>query len=668
MTPAPDPSAAPPELTLAAGLLPALDAPDATAAQLTLAVELAQIAVWRHDLRAERMYYNPRGFQVLGMPYRAEGLSIDEVRHHIHPDDLPAVLATARLALHSGTPTDMHARYRRSDGVWRHILTRRTLQRDTAGQPLAFVGVALDLTDQVEQQRQAADTAHRLDIATAAAGIGVWSRDTETEEAHWNTQMYRLCGRAPERGPPTREEWIALMHPDDRAQMGTARSQLMASKDGMVEHEYRMLQPDGEVRWLVNRARLEHWNGRAMIFGATIDVTERRQVEAARREAMAAQRLNDARAQMLGRVSHELRTPLNAILGFTQLLELDALAPAAEPTSQAREAALQNQLLKLRHIRNASEHLLSLVNEVLDLSSIEAGQLQLQAERVDLDGLVGEVLAEVGTRAQARGVALFAQTAGLSVSADRGRLHQVLHKLLEHRLPLVPDGGEIHLLAVVEGAEVRLGIADNGHALTPAQQLQLFDPFGRLGATGGDTDAGVNLALAKALMACMGGRIDLDSSAQGGTRFELWLPHAVEADAPVEKPVPAALPAGRVLYIEDNPVNVILVEELIAQRGGLALSCAATGQDGVEQARALRPDLVLIDMQLPDIDGFEVLRRLRADPLTATTSCIALSANAMPDDVARAMAAGFDDYWTKPIRFSRFLAGLDGLFPRAPAA
>jgi CheY-like chemotaxis protein len=173
------------------------------------------------------------------------------------------------------------------------------------------------------------------------------------------------------------------------------------------------------------------------------------------------------------------------------------------------------------------------------------------------------------------------------------------------------------------------------------------------------------------LMACMGGRIDLDGSARQGNRFVLTLASA-GSDGRLPLATSAAEPAarrtpGKVLYIEDNPVNVILVEELIAQRGDLSLCCEVTGAQGVARAQELHPDLVLIDMQLPDFDGFEVLRQLRAHPATAHSRCIALSANAMPDDVALALAAGFDDYWTKPIRFNRFLEGLDGIFPR-PAA
>ena len=647
-------------------------APEASA-QLELAIDLARVTIWRHDLLSDRIHHNPRGFEVLGLPYRSDGMPIDEVRRLIHPDDVAAVVEAAQRTLTSDGPVDVHARYRRSDGAWRHALTRRVVQRDAEGRPCAFLGVALDLTDQVEEQRHAAETAHRLDIAASAAGIGVWSRDTTTEEAHWNSQMFRLCGRDPALGPPTREDWVdTLMHPDDRARMRHAREDMFDAGDRLVEHEYRIIRPDGEVRWLVNLARLETWNGRTMIFGATLDITERRQAEATQREALAAQRLNEARSHLLARVSHELRTPLNAILGFTQLLELDALRPPSGAAPGAHQPDDQ-RLVKLSQIRHASEHLLTLVNEVLDLSSIEAGQLHLHPRPVGLDEVLGEALGGAAAAARARAVSLDGHAQGQVVMADRARLLQVLVKLIDHRLPHVPAGGLLQLQAEADGDEVRIAVIDDGDALTPAQQLQLFEPFGRLAAPGSpDLDTGVNLALVKALMACMGGRIALGDAGPAGARIVLTLPRAGTAAADTAlAAVPAqeasAPAAGKVLYIEDNPINVILVEELIAQRGGLELACESTGEEGVARAREMRPDLVLIDMQLPDFDGFEVLRRLRADPLTASTNCIALSANAMPDDVARALAAGFDDYWTKPIRFGRFLAGLDGLFPRSLA-
>jgi PAS domain S-box-containing protein len=635
--------------------------------QLGLAVELAGLSIWRHDLLSNRLHYNARGFEVLGLPYRPEGLMLDEVRALTHPDDVPAVIASAQHTLETGQPTTVPARYRRSDGSWRHAVMRRALQRDAGGQPVAFLGVAMDLTDQVVDQLRRAEESHRLNNATASAGVGVWSRDMLSDEAHWNSQMYRLCGRDAALGPPSLAVWVEeIIHPEDRAPMQAAWQTLSDAGDRVVEQEYRVRRADGELRWLVDLARLEHWNGRAMIFGATLDVTERRQAEAVQRDALAARRLGEIRSQLLARVSHELRTPLNAILGFTQLLEIDAGTPSPDDV-QARQ-----RLFRLGHIRQASEQLLTLVNEVLDLSRIEAGLFELKLVPVALDDVLAEVLASQGASMKAQQVQLDARMGGLVVDADRSRLVQVLDKLISHRLAQLPAGGAMSLQADAAGAEVRLVLTDDGHALTPAQQLQLFEPFGRLGnGAGNEPDTGLNLALVKALMACMGGRIDLDGSTRQGNRFVLTLAGA-GSDGRLRLATSAAEPAarrtpGKVLYIEDNPVNVILVEELIAQRGDLSLCCEVTGAQGVARAQELHPDLVLIDMQLPDFDGFEVLRQLRAHPATAHSRCIALSANAMPDDVALALAAGFDDYWTKPIRFNRFLEGLDGIFPR-PAA
>ncbi|GAP35614.1 hybrid sensor histidine kinase/response regulator [Piscinibacter sakaiensis] len=774
---------------------------DEASAQLALALELGEIVVWRHDLASDRLYYNPRGYEVLAMPYRPEGLSLAEVRALIHPDDLPAVVDAAREALVHDVPTDMAARYRRSDGSWRHVLTRRVLQRDGAGRPLAFLGVALDITRQREVRQQADRLQRQLENAASAAGIGMWTRDPQSDETHWDPETYRLYGRAPALGPPSREDWLqTYVHPDDRERMRALRARQLAAPEQVFEHEFRVIRGDGELRWFAQRVRLEPWEGRALVFGATLDVTERRRAdqalrdandrvalatraagigtwevdlrsgevrwdaqmyalrglpapagevapalspaqlrtalahpdelalvleanrrsiergamasyefrvrwpdgsyrwlasrsvpvyddagravrqigvnldiqesvdaETARREALAAQRQSEAKSQFLARMSHELRTPLNAILGFTQLLERDAEAgAAAEPAAQ--------RLAKLRHVRQAADHLLALVNEVLDLARIESGTLQIEPVPVALDPLVAEVLDSLAAEAAAGGVVLVAETAGFGVRADRERLRQALTRLLAHRIRHLAPGSQVRVAAAGDGSDAVLAVADDGQALTADQQLQLFEAFGRHGPDG--TDVAMSLALVKALLTSMAGRIEVDSAPGRGTRFMLWLPQAAvgagiaatlaQAGQPgAEAADPAPARPGRVLYIEDNTVNVLLVEELIAQRGRLELRSAPTGEAGVLEARSWLPDLVLIDMQLPDFDGFEVLRRLRADTATAGLRCIALSANAMPEDVQRALASGFDDYWTKPIRFASFLAGLDALFPPA---
>jgi CheY-like chemotaxis protein len=267
----------------------------------------------------------------------------------------------------------------------------------------------------------------------------------------------------------------------------------------------------------------------------------------------------------------------------------------------------------------------------------------------------------------------------LSVGANGGiarvdpkRMRQVLINLFTNAIKYNRRGGEVLIETRPDGEQVRLVVRDTGRGLTRDQVAHLFEPFNRLGIESeGIEGTGIGLTIVKALVEGMGGTIAVSSKYRQGTVFEVALP---AAGAPPESaPLPAAEPpvatrprgerSGRVLYIEDNAVNVMLVEEIVKGLSGLAFAAEPTGAQGVARARTWKPDLILVDLQLPDYDGYEVLRRLRAQPETARVPCIALSANAMPDDIARGRAAGFVDYWTKPIDFKLFIAALDRMFP-----
>jgi hypothetical protein len=545
--------------------------------QLNMAVDLARLAIWRHDLQSGRMVYNERAWEVVALPPRAEGLHIDEVRALIHPDDLPGVTASAERALTSDRPTDMQARYRRSDGSWRDVLTRRVVQRDVNGQPVAFLGVALDITEQVQEQRESAVLAARL-----------------------------------------------------QASQSEQRAALQALRDA---HE-----------------------------------------RGAQAKAMA-RRESEAKSQFMARMSHELRTPLNAVLGFTQLLLADA--------GRVDAATLQ---LRLGHIRAAGQHLLSLINDVLELSSLDSGELTLNSQPVPLPALVEGTLPLVESLAAQHGVQLLLGPLAGTAQADPTRLRQVLLNLLSNAIKYNRAGGRVRVGAgLVPGAdgrpEVELEVADTGRGIDDAQRALVFEPFNRLGLEReGIEGTGIGLAIVKALSERMGGHVQLDSRVGEGSVFVVRLPAALDASEATSPTAPAAPPPaprppapsplaagratrqGRLLYIEDNPVNVLLVRELIALRPALTLQVAIDGASGVELARTLLPDLVLVDMQLPDFDGHEVLRRLRADPATAALPCVALSANAMPDDIERALHAGFADYWTKPLDLKGFMDALDARF------
>jgi CheY-like chemotaxis protein/anti-sigma regulatory factor (Ser/Thr protein kinase) len=396
-------------------------------------------------------------------------------------------------------------------------------------------------------------------------------------------------------------------------------------------------------------------------IGVNWDVTDAKEAEAARQQTAVAERASQAKSQFLARMSHELRTPLNAVLGFTQLLQVDEPDPA--------------RCAKLGHIRSAGDHLLTLIDGVLDLSSLEAGSLRLDPQPLELNGLVEQALPLVAALAQRQGVRLVTGEIDGVAHADRTRTLQVLVNLLTNGIKYNRPGGEVHISARAEGDQVRLTVSDSGRGMSAAQLERLFEPFNRLGAErDGIEGTGIGMTIVNALVTGMGGRIEVRSAPGAGSSFEVTLPRA-NADAGTGPDAEPALTApmrlegqrGQLLYIEDNPVNVMLVEELVHGLSGLAVASETTGAAGVARATLLQPDLVLVDMQLPDFDGFEVLRRLRAQPQTAQIPCVALSANAMPEDIDRALQAGFDDYWTKPIDFKAFLAALEARFPSSTA-
>ena len=760
--------------------------------QLQMAVELGKISIWRHDLRTDRMFCSEQGFELLGMPARPEGHLVDEVRSYIHPDDLPAVLSSAHAALNTGEPVDIETRYRRADGSWRYVLTRRVVERDDGGRPIAFLGVALDMTERLENMRHAEELARRLDAASRAAGVGIWTMTLEPSHTDWNEQMFVLFDHFTPPDVPTFGRWLAeSVHPDDRDRIGKAARDYLVHGEGAFEIEFRTLQRDGSTRWVVMRAHVdcnaraprrvfgvamdvterhealdalreasrraafithqagigtwesnvagdgERWDARmfelrglpagdrppnreeriAMVHpddvalvidwrqrgeagaptsyecrirladgsyrwlasrsavvvddagrpirrvGANWDITESKNADLARQQAVLAAREIDAKSQFLSRMSHELRTPLNAVLGFTQILQIEA-----------RRSGSSDQLAKLEHIRSAGDHLLSLINDVLDLSSLESGELRLSMRPVDVAALVAEALPLVQGLAEQHGVELEVRDGGGIAHADPTRLRQVLINLLSNAIKYNRRGGRVVIATGSDGDRARLVVQDTGRGLAREQLASLFEPFNRFGVEHeGIEGTGIGLTIVKALVDGMGGSIEVSSKLGTGTTFEVRLPAASALpDDGREETAPQAVPAvegsepkraGTILYIEDNPVNVLLVEELVKTIGGLTTASEPTGSAGVARARELQPDLVLIDLQLPDFDGYEVLRRLRADPATKAIRCVALSANAMPEDIERGLAAGFADYWTKPIDFALFIAALKVLFP-----
>lgn len=389
-------------------------------------------------------------------------------------------------------------------------------------------------------------------------------------------------------------------------------------------------------------ARMEH---ASMLLAARSAETEQ-----AYREA---ERASQAKTEFLSRISHELRTPLNAILGFAQLLERDLKAPADRDN--------------VGHILKGGRHLLALINEVLDIARIETGHLALDPEPVDVDSLLQEALALIAPMAGQRGIALNLPTPepAVHVLADRKRLLQVMLNLMSNAIKYNHPNGSVWLQVQVDGGRARIGVADNGPGIDPSLRARLFTPFDRLGAENRPGEGtGLGLAVSQQMMRAMNGSIDMESTVGQGSTFRIELPCSDAPDhAAAALPASAeAQPSARactVLYIEDQSSNLALVEILLSRRGNITLLSTPSGSEGVQMAQRHAPDLVLLDLHLPDLGGLEVLAQLRASKECGSTPVVVVSADALPTTIDGALAAGADAYLTKPLDVSLFFSTLD---------
>ncbi len=368
---------------------------------------------------------------------------------------------------------------------------------------------------------------------------------------------------------------------------------------------------------------------------------------------------NQAKSAFLSSMSHELRTPLNAILGFAQILTSDKL-----PSTLQQKKEFANHILK------SGRHLLALINEILDLAKIESGAVALSLEPVALADILQECETMMAPLAGQRGIRmLFPMGGEWNVTADRTRLKQILLNLLSNAIKYNRDGGAVVVDCSVSSPELlRITVQDTGMGLKPEQLRMLFQPFNRLGQEAGvEEGTGIGLVVTKRLVELMGGTIGVSSSPGAGSMFWIELkmtqpvPSALDALAALPPSAMAAREPGAitVLYVEDNPANLKLVQEIISFRPELRLLSAPDGQLGLEMARVHLPDLILMDINLPGIGGVEALRLLRADPRTAHIPVVALTANAMPRDVERGIAAGFFRYLIKPINIDEFTEAIN---------
>ena len=567
---------------------------------------------------------------------------------------------------------EVEVRVRRKSGEDFFAHLSLSLQRDRDGRVIGMIGYSMDITQAKRVEQALLENEQFIRDVLNSLGSTIVVVDNQGIITHVNkawasfavsngasSEVVRAIGmnylQACQRATGADE-------PASTAAVAGIR-QVLEGKQESFSLEYPC---DGEVqsRWFIMKVTpLHHELGGAAIVYTDISNRKRAELETLRAKA-AAEQANRAKSEFLSSMSHELRTPLNAILGFSQLLELDAeLNP--------------EQLVNIQEIYKAGEHLLGLINELLDLARIEAGQVNLSTESVDLAAVLGECRTLLQPIAEQKGVRLPAQESldsalGL-VRADRRRLKQVLLNLLSNAVKYNHQDGSVEVKIQPRGDVLRISVVDTGIGIAKEKQEQLFDAFNRLGADHtGIEGTGIGLVIVKSLVDLMGGHVGMLSEPGVGSEFWLELP---KADAPQQsvqqqRPGVETVPAEqdevrRVLYIEDNPANLKLMASMFRRESRYRLFTAEEPQAGISLAQHQQPDVILLDINLPGMSGYQVLEQLQSYIETCDIPVIAVSANAMPQDIKHSQVAGFHDYITKPVNMSQLFTALEKVFDTA---
>ncbi len=569
--------------------------------------------------------------------------------------------------------------YIRKDGSRFPAVVSVTALRDEPGEIIGYLLIGTDNTarKQVEAEQQLLDQRLRDQQFYTRSLIesnidALMTTDPRGIITDVNQQMEALTGC-------TRDELIGAPFKNyftdpDRAEAGIRR---VLSGNKVTDYELTARARDGKETVVSYNATTFHDRDRKLqgVFAAARDVTERKRFEHALQEnnieleraKAAAEKANLAKSDFLSSMSHELRSPLNAILGFAQLMNSDSPPPTASQTAS------------IDQILHAGWYLLELINEILDLAQIESGKLALSREPTSLAEVMLECQAMIEPQGQRRDIRMTFPPADMSyfVDADRTRLKQVLINLLSNAIKYNRTHGTVIVdCKVVTGGSnsgnpdrIRISVRDTGAGLSQNMLTQLFQPFNRLGRERTtEVGTGIGLVMSKRLVELMGGFIGVESTVGLGSVFWFELNSTaepqLEADwdepAPIaQTPIDEGASLRTVLYVEDNPANLKLIEQLIARRPDLRLISAVDGNRGIELARSRQPDVILMDINLPGISGIEALQILRDDPLTAHIPVVAVSANAMPRNIEKGLQAGFFRYLTKPIKVNEFTDTLE---------
>ena len=562
-------------------------------------------------------------------------------------------------------------------GVGREVVGRRKdgsefpldlgISEANLGDRRVFTGIVRDITERHQAREALEASEERLRRALRDAPFAVLMHAEDGEILLVNKRWTERSGYTLD-DISTIDAWTEKAYGPKREELRDFIKHLYELTEPLHQGEYEIIVASGEKRmWDFRTSPLGRLpDGRRFVITMTTDVTERnraaRELLAAKEEADDASR---AKSEFLSRMSHELRTPMNAVLGFGQLLEADPDEPLTD-----------NQEKSVKQILKSGEHLLELINEVLDLVTVETGKVALSIESLDPRDTIVSCLDITQTLADKRAIDLIDRSTPRDlprVLADPTRFRQVLLNLLSNAVKYNREGGSVTVdCGEAEDGMVRLSVSDTGAGIPPEKTGELFQPFSRFNLDRQEIEGtGIGLTISKQLVELMDGRIGFESRPGQGSTFWLELPADLtgvppaEPDEPRAPSAPETLPGiAKVLYVEDDPANIRLMEQIMRRFAGITLISAHNASLALALVESARPDVIVLDINLPGMNGIEALDRLQRVETTRHIPVIALSANALPGDIKRGLEVGFRHYLTKPINIPKFI---DALRECAPA-
>lgn len=653
------------------------------AQRLELATQSAGTGIWDCDLKAGITDWDDQSLRLFGVTREQYESGQHTWQSLIHPDDYEEVMQSYWAAIRLEAKFNQEYRIICPDKSIRYIQDNAIITLDADGKPDHAIGTFNDITSRKLSEIKLASLAQRLELATKSAKIGIWEWNIKENTLLWDEQSYKLFGLEPRSETNPFNMWATCVHPDDLSIQMELLNQ--TNQHGMeYASEYRIIWPDQTIHYINSNAiTLYDKDGTPMrMIGTNLDVTLRRQAEMllkrreetlskANRELERAIRMKD---EFLASMSHELRTPLTGILGLSEAMQYMVYGELNE-----------KQLNALANIRNSGQHLLELINDILDVSKIEAGKLELVTQITSLNEICQASVRLVKVMAQKKQQAMEIEidTQPVYINIDARRIKQVLVNLLNNAVKFTPEGGTLGLKAHADEEKrvVTIQIWDRGVGIGEEDQEKLFKPFVQLDSSLSrqNNGTGLGLVLVKRLTELHGGTLDLRSEVGRGSTFTITLPWDSNPLAPSSEaqlpdlhnepmPIPAKLPSIQeaeakdlshmplVLIVDDNPTNIETIADFLTANQ-YRIRIASSGMECLQYLPQIRPNLILMDIQMPTLDGLETTRQIRANPNPQLSAIpvIALTALAMPGDREQCMAAGANDYMSKPFRLLELL-------------